>query len=178
MRWFWIDRFLEFESGRRAVAIKNVSYAEEQIPNYYPSMPVMPATLIIEGIAQTGGILVGEHGGFQQRVVLAKVGKAEFTGYAAPGDTLVYETTVQDIRSGGAIVDATAHVGERLLVTAQIVFAHLDDRFRGVELFDPAMFLGILRSYRLFEIGKKPDGTPLEVPQHMRDAENAFYHDA
>ena len=59
MRWFWIDKFIEFESGRRAVAIKNVSYAEEQIPEYSFSLPMMPAALIIEGVAQTGGLLVG-----------------------------------------------------------------------------------------------------------------------
>ncbi len=178
MRWFWIDRFVEFESGRRAVAIKNVSYAEEQIPAYMPSMPVMPASLIIEGLAQTGGILVGEHSGFLTRVVLAKLGKATFEGRATPGDTLTYEATVQDIRVNGAIVDATAHIGHRRLVTARLVFAYLDDRFSGVELFDPAMFLGTLRSYRLYEVGKKTDGTPLEVPQHMLDAENAFFDDA
>ena len=68
MRWFWIDRFVEFRSGESAKAIKNVSLAEEQLHDHFPGYPVMPASLIIEGLAQTGGILVGEAGGFAEKV--------------------------------------------------------------------------------------------------------------
>ena len=75
MRWFWIDRFTEFESGRAATAIKNVSLAEEYLHDHFPGAPVMPNALVIEGLAQTGGLLVAEHSGFENRVVLAKVAK-------------------------------------------------------------------------------------------------------
>ena len=57
MRWIWIDRFVEFESGRRAVAIKNVSLAEEHLHDHFPGYPIMPNSLITEGLAQTGGLL-------------------------------------------------------------------------------------------------------------------------
>ena len=77
MRWFWVDRFEEFESGRRAVAIKNIALVEEQMDGYGPWLPLMPTSLIIEGLAQTGGLLVGEHNAFKERVVLAKLGKAQ-----------------------------------------------------------------------------------------------------
>ena len=56
----------------------------------------------------------------------------------------------------------------------QIVFAHLDDRFADVELFAPEQLLNILRCYRMYEVGRKADGTPLEVPPHLLDAEHAF----
>ena len=49
MRWIWIDGFVEFESGRRASAVKNVTLAEEHLHDHFPGFPVMPATLIIEG---------------------------------------------------------------------------------------------------------------------------------
>ena len=174
MRWFWIDRFVEFESGRRAVAIKNVSLAEEQIHGYGTATEIMPASLIIEGVAQTGGLLVGEHMGFRERVVLAKVAKAEFFGYATPGDTLTYTANIVAVRSSGAIVTAKVHVGERLLADLQIVFAHLDNRFAGIELFGPDQLLNILRCYRIYEVGRRADGTPLEMPPHLVDAEHAF----
>ena len=61
MRWYWIDRFIEFESGKRAKAVKNVSLAEEHLHDHFPGFPVMPGSLMIEGMAQTGGILLGEH---------------------------------------------------------------------------------------------------------------------
>ena len=64
MRWYWIDRFLEFVSGSHAVTVKNVSLVEEQMENYVPGHPLMPGSLNIEGFAQTGGLLVGEHRGF------------------------------------------------------------------------------------------------------------------
>jgi 3-hydroxyacyl-[acyl-carrier-protein] dehydratase len=64
MRWLWIDKFVEFERGRRAVAIKNVSIVEEEIDDYVPGFPIMPNTLIIEGMAQTAGLLIGEYSGF------------------------------------------------------------------------------------------------------------------
>ena len=178
MRWFWIDRFVEFVSGQRAVAVKNVSYAEEQVPEYAYAIPVMPGSLIIEGLAQTGGILVGEHGAFLERVVLAKVGKAIFHDYAMPGDTLTYTAELEDIKAGGAFASVTAHIKDRLLFEGEIVFAHLDDRFEGVEQFDPAMFLGLLRSYMLYDVGKNADGSPLQVPPHLLEAESALYNRA
>ena len=66
MRWIWIDKFLEFRSGQFARAIKNLTLAEEHLHDHFPGYPVMPASLIIEGLAQTGGILVGEAGGFRR----------------------------------------------------------------------------------------------------------------
>ena len=73
MRWFWIDRFVEFESGHRAVAVKNVTLAEEHVLDYLLGYPILPPSLIVEGLAQTGGLLVSQHGDFLERVVLAKV---------------------------------------------------------------------------------------------------------
>lgn len=134
----------------------------------------MPASLIIEGVAETGGILVGEHLGFRARVVLAKVAKAEFFGYAMLGDTLTYTADMVAVRSTGAIVNAKVHVGERPLADLQIVCAHLDDRFAGVELFGSDQLLNVLRCYRIYEVGCKTDGAPLEVPPHLVGAEYAF----
>lgn len=171
MRWFWIDRFLEFESGRRAVAVKNVSYAEEQIPEYTLAMPTMPGSLILEGMAHTGGLLVAEKSGFLHRFVLAKVSRVIFRDYATPGDQLIYTSEIQALQARGALVHSTAHVDGLLMAEADVVFAHLDERFADIQLFDPAEYLSILRSYRLFEVGIRPDGSPIEVPEHMLDAE-------
>jgi 3-hydroxyacyl-[acyl-carrier-protein] dehydratase len=173
MRWFWIDRFVEFVSGERAVAVKNVTLDEEVIDEYMPWHPVFPSSLIIEGMAQCGGLLVGEHNGFKERVVLAKVGKAVFHFPARPGDTLVYTTRIQDIRSDGAICESTAEVAGRLQTEAQIVFAHLDDRFAGVDLFEPHDFLRMMRMLDLYEVGRTSDGRRLTIPAHMLEAEEA-----
>jgi 3-hydroxyacyl-[acyl-carrier-protein] dehydratase len=97
MRWIWIDKFVEFESGRRAVAVKNVTLAEEHLHDHFPGFPVMPECLMIEGMAQTAGILVGQAGDFQEKVILAKINKAVFFDYVTPGDSLRIEAKIETI---------------------------------------------------------------------------------
>ncbi len=133
----------------------------------------MPNSLIIEGIAQTGGLLVAEHGGFEERVVLAKVAKAAFHLPALPGDTLTYRATIDDIHKDGAIVSGSSHVGERLQAEVQVFFAHLAEEAAGKSLFDPANLLAMLRLLRVFEVGRDRQGRPLQVPASLLAAEQA-----
>lgn len=128
MRWFWVDRFIEFKSGSHAKSIKNVSLAEEHLHDHQPGFPVMPASLILEGLAQTGGILLGEQRQFSRMVILAKVPRMTFHSWACPGDTLTYTARLTDSRDEGGMVDVTAHVGERLVAEGEIVFAHVDGK--------------------------------------------------
>lgn len=127
MRWFWIDRFLEMKSGVSATAIKNVSLAEEHLHDHFPGFPVMPSSLIMEGLAQTGGILLGEKFNFEHIVVLAKVPKMTYHGVACPGDQLRYHAELLEANHEGGMVACTAHVGERLIAEGEIMFAHLDN---------------------------------------------------
>ena len=125
MRWFWIDRFVEFESGSRARAVKNISLAEDHLHDHFPGYPVMPGTLMIEGMAQTSGILLGEMSGFDALIILAKVPKVVFHSLACPGDTLVYDAKILDSNEQGGMVECTARVGERLVAEIEIVFARI-----------------------------------------------------
>src|SRR5215510_679519 len=125
MRWIWIDRFVEFSSGSHAVAIKNVTLAEDHLHDHFPGFPVMPASLIIEGLAQTGGILLGEARQFRHVVILAKVPKMTFHSWACPGDTLTYSARLLNVEDEGGIVECQAHVGQRLVADGEICFAHL-----------------------------------------------------
>ena len=140
MRWIWIDKFLEFRSGEFARSIKNLTLAEEHLHDHFPGYPVMPASLIIEGLAQTGGILVGEASGFVEKVVLAKIPRADFHGVACAGDQLVYEVTITNLNAQGAVVDAKAFLDGELLVDAEIVFANLDNS-RANQIFGPKNFV-------------------------------------
>jgi len=162
MRWIWIDRFIEFESGRRARAIKNVSLAEDHLHDHFFGYPVMPNSLILEGLAQTGGILVGEHSNFEEKVVLAKVPKVIFHLPALPGDTLTYTAEVEAINADGARVNATSHIGERLQAEAEIVFAHLRDDDRVKNLFEPKNFVFTMKLLGVFDVGRGSPGSPAE----------------
>ncbi|MBA2113314.1 beta-hydroxyacyl-ACP dehydratase [Bremerella alba] len=171
MRWFWIDKFIEFKSGTSAKAVKCVSLAEDHLHDHFGYLPVMPHSLVIEGIAQTGGLLAGEVYAFRERVVLAKVAKATFHGTAHPGDKLTYSATMNDIRENGAYVSATSHIGDQLHAEVELFFAHLNDKDKQRELFFPADLLSMLRLLGLYEVGQAKDGSPLQPPQYMVDAE-------
>ena len=124
MRWTWIDRFVSFESGKSATAVKNLSLAEDHFADHFPGFPVMPAPLILEGLAQTGGILVGEANRYEKNVVLAKIA-AKFHREAMAGEQLTYTTTLIDLNDTGARVSATASSGADLVAEAEIMFAHV-----------------------------------------------------
>jgi 3-hydroxyacyl-[acyl-carrier-protein] dehydratase len=171
MRWFWIDRFEEFVRGQRAVAIKNVALSEEALDDYSPGFPLMPSSLIIEGMAQTAGLLIGEMGGFEHRVVLAKISKAEFSFPARPGDMLRYTATILDVKTDGAMAAVTSHIGDRLQGEVEFMFAFLDDRFPSGPLFEPVDFVAMIRAFAMYDVGRTPDGQPIELPEFYAQAE-------
>jgi 3-hydroxyacyl-[acyl-carrier-protein] dehydratase len=126
MRWIWVDRFLEFESGKSATAVKNTSLAEEYFADHFPGYPVVPAALILEGLAQTGGILVGEANQFKEKVILAKVPKAVFHREVLAGERMTYEAEVVTLRPEGAAVAGRVRVGSEVVAEVEVFFAHLD----------------------------------------------------
>jgi len=140
MRWIWIDRFEEFVSGKSARAVKNLSLAEEYFAEHYPGYPVMPACFILEGMAQTGGILVGEANQFQEKVILAKVPKAVFHREMFAGETLHYEAEIQHLRPEGASVVGRVLVDGQVTAEIEIFFAHLDQN-RAQQIFGDHNFV-------------------------------------
>lgn len=167
MRWYWVDRFTEFVSGQKAVAIKCVSLGEEYLLGNFHTYPVMPNPLILEGMAQTAGMLMGEASNFQDRVVLAKVAKVSFHLMVRPGDTLTYSAEIVNQGPEGALIQATSHLGEQLQAQAEFYLAVLGDKHGGQPLFRPGDFGRLLRVLRVYDVGVKPDGTPLEMPEHI-----------
>jgi 3-hydroxyacyl-[acyl-carrier-protein] dehydratase len=140
MRWIWIDRFLTFESGKFARAMKNLTMAEDHFADHFPGWPVMPAALILEGLAQTGGILVGEANQFKEKVVLAKVPKAVFHREMLAGEQLIYEAEVLHLREEGASIGGKVLVDGQVTAEAEIFFAHLDKN-RSAQLFGDHNFV-------------------------------------
>lgn len=167
MRWFWVDRFTEFESGSHATAIKTVSLSEEHLHDHFPCIPTMPNSLILEGMAQTSGMLASEYHDFRERVILAKVGRVTFHRRAVPGDTLTYRATLDAIDLDGARATTTSHIGDELQAEAEILFAHIDRETAHRPLFGPGDFASILRTFRIIEVGRKPDGSRIKIPDHL-----------
>lgn len=147
MRWMWIDRVIAHERGKSLTAIKNVSLAEEHLHDHFRAEngvraePVMPASLVIEGMAQTAGILVGAARDFREKVVLAKINRARFERDAQPGCTIRYQAKIERIDDAGALTSGVAEIrqsgadaGWEPLGEIELLFSHLDQNNSGLDL--------------------------------------------
>jgi 3-hydroxyacyl-[acyl-carrier-protein] dehydratase len=166
MRWIWIDKFIEFTSGQRAVALKNCTLAEEHLHDLYPAFPIVPHSLIVEGMAQTAGILVGEARGFKEKVILAKIGKATFHRIVRPGDTIVYDAKIDQLNDTGASISGTVKIANvqgsqslgllddaSLVADIELMFSHIDNNMSGLKFPDhnfvfTEQFTDLLKTYR------------------------------
>lgn len=173
MRWFWVDRFIQFVSGDFAVSIKNVSLAEPHLHGYMPAYPVMPNSLVLEGMAQTGGLLLGETSQFKDRIVLAKVSNVKFHFLSRPGDTLTYAAKLDSVGVEGALIAATSHVGERLQAEVEFYLAILPKDHEADRMFDAANFARFLRLMGIYDVGQDAAGGPLPFPKDLLAAEQA-----
>lgn len=133
MRWIWIDRFVEFVPGRRAKAVKNVSLAEEHLHDHWAPFPIMPASLMIEGMAQTAGILVGQARGFKEKVILAKIARAEFTDIVTPGDQIGYEAQIESVSPEAAATTGTVTKNGQPIGRIDLMFSHIDQNLAGLK---------------------------------------------
>jgi 3-hydroxyacyl-[acyl-carrier-protein] dehydratase len=153
MRWIWIDKFTEFTSRTSATAVKNVSLAEEHLHDLYPAFPIVPHSLIVEGMAQTAGILVGEARNFEEKVILAKIGKATFHRLVRPGETIQYAAKIDQLNEQGASISGTVTSGGNLVAEIELMFSHIDQNMAGLEFPEhnfvfTEQFTELLKTYR------------------------------
>ncbi|MDD5556268.1 MAG: beta-hydroxyacyl-ACP dehydratase [bacterium] len=128
MRWIHIDDIVELREGERARAARTVPANAEYLDRHFPGIPFVPQTLLIESMAQTAGILLGKTTRFERDVILAKIDRAEFAELARPGDALVIEAVLEDIREEGARASCRILRGDVEVGRATLVFALLTDR--------------------------------------------------
>jgi len=122
-----IDRIIEIEGTRRVVGIKNVTINEPYFQGHYPGNPIMPGVLVIEALAQIGGVLLSqklEHKG--KVAVLLTLDKVKFRRAVRPGDQLILEAEAIRVRSSTGHVKGRARVGADLVAEAEIKFVLTD----------------------------------------------------
>ncbi|MEA3402020.1 MAG: 3-hydroxyacyl-ACP dehydratase FabZ [Armatimonadota bacterium] len=120
-----VDRIVELEPGQRAVGIKNVTANEPQFAGHWPGTPVMPGVLILEAMAQVGGVLLHaelEHDD-SRLALFGGVDKARFRRQVIPGDQIRLE--VEMLRRKGSIgkVKGVATVDDQVAAEAELMFA-------------------------------------------------------
>ena len=118
-----IDRIIEMETGKRIVGIKNVTMNEPFFVGHFPNYPVMPGVLIIEAMAQTGGVLAlrDEAIGSDKLVLFAAIEEAKFRRPVVPGDQLRLELEVLQRHTTFARMKGKAHVDGQLVAEAILI---------------------------------------------------------
>lgn len=123
-----VDRVTEIESDTHIRGIKNVTINEPFFQGHYPGTPIMPGVLIVEAMAQLGGLLIAqsiEHTG--KLPILMSMDRVRLRRPVAPGDQIVMEAQKLRIRARIASLKCSAHVGGALAAEAEIKFMLVDD---------------------------------------------------
>ena len=117
-----IDRVIEFERGKRLVAIKNVTANEPFFQGHFPGHPIMPGVLVIEAMAQAGGILIMSEvpDRHSKLVVFTGIERAKFRRPVTPGDQLRIEVDVLAFRSRAGRIAGRAYVDGKLACEATL----------------------------------------------------------
>ncbi|MCI5052136.1 MAG: 3-hydroxyacyl-ACP dehydratase FabZ [Simkaniaceae bacterium] len=118
-----VDRILEMDLEKGIiVGQKNVTMNENFFPGHFPDAPLMPGVLILEAMAQTGGILIHKKGYDDKIAVLMTVNNAKFRRPVLPGDVLMMHIEGKHFTGRGGRVQAKALVNEKLVAEAEIGF--------------------------------------------------------
>jgi 3-hydroxyacyl-[acyl-carrier-protein] dehydratase len=117
-----IDRIVEFERAKRLVAIKNVTINEPFFQGHFPGYPIMPGVLVIEAMAQAGGIVMMSElpDRHQKLVVFTGIERAKFRRPVTPGDQLRIEIEVLSFRTRAGRIEGKAFVDGKLACEATL----------------------------------------------------------
>lgn len=126
-----VDRVIELEEKKRIVGIKNVTINENFFPGHFQGQPIMPGVLLIEAMAQTGGILMlrsSENKG--KYPYLMSINDVKFRKPVGPGDQVRIEAEVIRLRSTSCQMQCKAYVGDEMACEARIMCVLVDGESR------------------------------------------------
>jgi len=125
VRFLLFDKVIEAERGRRMTAVKLVNLMDAYFEAHYPKTPIMPATLIIEALAQVGGMLNSLNHDCAAEMVLMLVDGVQIIRQVIQGELMELEVTMMYDHPYGATMQGTAMIDGEVVVNAErIVFAH------------------------------------------------------
>ena len=119
-----VDRIIYINlEENEIIGLKNVTVNEPFFQGHFPGAPIMPGVLLLEALAQTGGVLVHQKGYDKKIAVLLNITSAKFRRPVVPGDVLHLHAKGLHISSNGGKVKAKAMIGDQIAVEAELSFA-------------------------------------------------------
>ncbi|MFC1780867.1 beta-hydroxyacyl-ACP dehydratase [Planctomycetota bacterium] len=117
MRFILIDRILSLETGRQIKTLKSVSLAEEYLSDHFPTFPVLPGVLLLEGLIESASWLVRENENFVHSMVLLEQARnVKYKSFLAPGTSIEYEVEVKKIEENiSSFVGVGLSQGQRIV---------------------------------------------------------------
>ena len=126
MRYFLLDKVIDFVPGVRARGLKNVTLSDDVLMDHFPDFPVMPGALVIEAAAQLGGFLIEMSAEADpnppRRALLAQIRRAKFYQPAQPGDQIELDVKLTATLDGAAELECEATVGGARSLEATLTF--------------------------------------------------------
>ncbi|MBF0362479.1 MAG: beta-hydroxyacyl-ACP dehydratase [Oligoflexia bacterium] len=143
MRFYLIDRIIEYKSEQMIRAIKNLSISEDFLDDHFPRFPVMPGVLMLEGAAQLSGPLlrfslrkrtnIEKHGGVDKggdcdrKAILMMIDRAKFRGLVRPGDQIIYTAEILALREDRGKTKVKGEVNGKAVMGAEISFMMVEN---------------------------------------------------
>ncbi len=123
----FVDRIISFEPGKRIVGIKNVTINDYFFRGHFPGRPVMPGVIIIEAMAQVGGVMMLLVEGNKGKIAyFMSINNAKFRRMVVPGDQLIFKVEAVKVRSKTGQVRGEAYVGDKIVAEADLMFVMSD----------------------------------------------------
>jgi 3-hydroxyacyl-[acyl-carrier-protein] dehydratase len=123
-----VDRIIEYIPGEKAVGLKNVTYNEPFFPGHIPGLPLMPGVLIVESMAQVGGVVLTQLPDMKGKFfAFAGIDKVRFRRPVVPGDQLIMTVTLLSFKMGRiAKMHGKVTVDDQLAVEGEMLFSRID----------------------------------------------------
>lgn len=122
-----VDRIVDYVPGERAIGLKNVTFNEPHFQGHFPGKPLMPGVLIVEAMAQVGGIVLSQMPSVDGLCVFAGIDKVKFRKPVVPGDQLVITTELIKLKGGRfGKMQSRAEVDGQLACEGTLTFSVVD----------------------------------------------------